>query len=106
MQPKIKAEMQLRKASGEYDLTGIFVPDGVALWTALPVPSNRDELNGLEALYEADRAATRRCNEKWAAHFKKKIGPLGTYNLEDLLDRETSLEDLRKRAAEKERQFL
>ena len=70
------------------------------------MPSNRDELNGLEALYEADRAADRRCKEKWAAHHKKKIGPLGTYNLEDLLDRETSLEDLRKRAAEKERQFL
>ena len=102
VQPKIKAEMKLRKASGEYDLTGIIVPEGVAKWTALPVPRNRDELNGLEAFYEEDRAADRRNREKWEAHCQKKIGPPWTYSFDDLLDRNISLEDLRKQVAERD----
>lgn len=99
VQPKIKAEMKLRKASGEYDLTGIIVPKGVTLWAGLPVPRNRDELNGLEAFYEEDRAADRRHSEKWEALCQDKIGAPGTFGINDLFDRNISLEDLQKKVA-------
>ncbi len=100
VQPKIKAEMKLRKASGEYDLTDLLlVPDGVPQWTMLPKPSNRDELNELEAFYEEDRAADRRVKEKQDARDQGKIGPMGSYSFHDVWDRETTLEDLQKRVA-------
>ena len=84
-------------ASGEYDDDAIFGLAGVPEWAALPVPTTRDELIGLEALYDEDRAADRRVKEKWDAHFKRPLGPVGSYSLDDLLDREISFEDMQKR---------
>ncbi len=99
VQTKIKTELRLRKASGEYDGDAVFGPAGVSGWAALPVPMTRDELNGLEAFYEEDRTADRRVNEKSDAHDKGTLGPKWSYGLNDVWDRETSLEDLQKRLA-------
>ena len=97
VQPKIKAELRRRKASGDYDGDAVLAPAGVPDWAVLPVPKTRDELNGLEALYDEDRAADRRVKEKWDAHFKRPLGSVGSYSLDDLLDREVSFEDMQKR---------
>ena len=99
VQTKIKAELRLRKASGEYDDDVVSGPAGVAEWVELPIPKTRDELNGLEAFYEEDRAADRRVKEKEDAHDQGKIGPIGSYSILDVWDGETSLEDLQKQVA-------
>ena len=99
VQTKIKAELRLRKVSGEYNNDVVLGPAGVPGWTALPEPKTRDELNRLEAFYEENRVAKRRVKEKQDAHFKKKIGPVGSYGADDVWDKETSLEDLQKRIA-------
>ena len=84
VQPKIKAELRFRKASGEYDGDAVIGPAGVPEWADLPVPKTRDELNGLEAFYEEDRAADCRRKEKWDAHDKRTLGPQGSYSLDDV----------------------
>lgn len=103
VQPKIKAEMKLRKASGEYDGDAFFAPTGVPRWADLPPPETRGELNRLQLFYEEDRAANHRFKEKQDAHDKGKIGPKGSYSINDVYNREISLEDLQKRAAAKRR---
>lgn len=52
VQPKIKAELRRRKSSGEYELDAMFSQVGLKHWVELPVPSNRDELDELEAFYD------------------------------------------------------
>lgn len=99
VQAKIKAELKLRKASGEYDDDVALGPAGVPEWVDLPIPQTRDELNRLEAFYEEDRAADRRVKDKEDAHDQGKIGPIGSYSADDVWDRETSLEDLQKQVA-------
>ena len=101
IQSKIKAEIRLRKATGEYDDDAVFGPDGVLEWVDLPIPRTSDELNGLKAIYEEDREADRRVKEKQDAHDQGKIGPIGSYSADDVWDRETSLEDLRKQVTER-----
>ena len=99
VQAKIKAELRLRKSSGEYDDDVALGPAGDPEWVDLPIPKTRDELNRLEAFYEEDRAADRRVKEKEDAHDQGKIGPKGSYSADDVWDRETSLEDLQKQVA-------
>ena len=101
VQAKIKAELKLRKASGEYDDDVALGPAGVPEWVDLPIPQTTDELNRLETFYDEDRAADRRVKEKKDAHDEGKIGPIGSYRADDVWDRETSLEELQKRVAEK-----
>lgn len=101
IQSKIKAELKLRKASREYDDDVVFGPDGVPEWVDLPIPRTSEELNGLEVFYEEDRAADRRVKEKQKAHDQGKIGPKGSYSINDVYNRQISLEDLQKRVAAK-----